>query len=120
VEEAWRTLKSALRLRPVYHWAPHRIHAHVALSVLALLLERVAEHACADTLTGSAGPSPVKPTAKLANAKCLTCMVFLLRLFPARLRTGNAWVLLGEPPAPAVRGCTTDALGGCQGWVARQ
>ncbi len=22
VEEAWRTLKSCLRLRPVYHWAP--------------------------------------------------------------------------------------------------
>jgi transposase len=49
VEQAWRSLKSGLKLRPVYHWAPHRIHAHVALSVLALLLERVAEHACADT-----------------------------------------------------------------------
>src|SRR5215510_14360710 len=41
VEEAWRSLKSGLRVRPVYHWAVHRIHAHVALSVLALLLERV-------------------------------------------------------------------------------
>ena len=49
VEQGWRTIKSGLRLRPVYHWAVHRIHAHVALSVLALLLERVAEHACADT-----------------------------------------------------------------------
>lgn len=49
VEQAWRTLKSGLRLRPVFHWAPHRIHAHVALTVLSLLLERVAEHACADT-----------------------------------------------------------------------
>jgi len=49
VEEAWRTLKSGLRLRPVHHWAPHRIHAHVAIAVLALLLERVAEHACEDT-----------------------------------------------------------------------
>lgn len=49
VEEAWRRLKSGLRMRPVYHWAVHRIHAHVALTVLALLLERVAEHACADT-----------------------------------------------------------------------
>jgi hypothetical protein len=36
VEEAWRPLKSGLRLRPVSHWAVHRIHAHVALSVLAL------------------------------------------------------------------------------------
>ena len=49
VEEAWRTLKSGLRLRPVFHWAPHRIHAHVALTVLSLLLERAAEHACGDT-----------------------------------------------------------------------
>src|SRR5262249_55528798 len=49
VEEAWRTLKSGLRVRPVYHWAVHRIHAHVALSVLALLLERVIEHAGGDT-----------------------------------------------------------------------
>lgn len=49
VEEAWRTLKSGLRLRPVFHWAVHRIHAHVFLTVLALLLERLAEHACTDT-----------------------------------------------------------------------
>ena len=27
-EQAWRQLKSGLRLRPVYHWAVHRIHAH--------------------------------------------------------------------------------------------
>jgi hypothetical protein len=32
VEQAWRTLKSGLNLRVVFHWAPHRIHAHVALS----------------------------------------------------------------------------------------
>jgi len=49
VEEAWRSMKSGLNLRPVFHWAPHRIHAHVAITVLALLLERVAEHACGDT-----------------------------------------------------------------------
>ncbi len=49
VEEAWRSLKGGLRLRPVYHWAPHRIHAQVALTLLALLLERTAGHACDDT-----------------------------------------------------------------------
>jgi hypothetical protein len=49
VEEAWRTLKRGLQVRPVYHWAVHRIHAHVALNVLALLLERVVEQACGDT-----------------------------------------------------------------------
>ena len=49
VEQAWRDMKSGLELRPVFHWAAHRIHAHVAITVLALLLERTAEHACADT-----------------------------------------------------------------------
>ena len=49
VEQAWRSLKSGLRMRPVFHWAPHRIHAHVSLTVLSLLLERVAENACSDT-----------------------------------------------------------------------
>ncbi len=49
VEQAWRTLKSGLRLRPVHHWVPHRIHAHVSITVLALLLEGVAERACGDT-----------------------------------------------------------------------
>jgi len=49
VEQAWRDMKSTLDMRPVFHWAPHRIHAHVAITVLSLLLERTAEHACADT-----------------------------------------------------------------------
>ena len=49
VEQAWRSLKSGLRLRPVHHWAPHRIRAHVAITVLALLLERMAEKACGDS-----------------------------------------------------------------------
>jgi transposase len=49
VEQSWRELKSGIRLRPVFHWVAHRIHAHVRLSVLSLLLERVAEQACQDT-----------------------------------------------------------------------
>ena len=49
VEQAWRQLKSGLRLRPVYHRVAHRIHAHIALSVMGLLLERMAEQACGDT-----------------------------------------------------------------------
>ncbi|MFO1293196.1 MAG: hypothetical protein U1F07_08985 [Rubrivivax sp.] len=31
------------------HWAAHRIHAHVAITVLSPLSERTVEHACADT-----------------------------------------------------------------------
>jgi hypothetical protein len=33
----------------VFYWALHRIHGHVARTVLALLLERVAEQTCGDT-----------------------------------------------------------------------
>ena len=49
VEEAWRTMKSGLKMRPVYHWVPHRIHAHIAITVLSLLLERVIEQSGQDT-----------------------------------------------------------------------
>jgi len=49
VERAWRLLKSGLRIRPLFHWAPHRICAHVSLTMMALLLERLAETACGDT-----------------------------------------------------------------------
>jgi hypothetical protein len=48
-EQAWRRMKSGLQMRPVFHRLEHRIRAHIALNVLALLLERVAEHACGDT-----------------------------------------------------------------------
>ena len=37
VEACWRQMKSGLRMRPVYHWTPHRIRAHVMLCVLGLL-----------------------------------------------------------------------------------
>jgi hypothetical protein len=49
VEQCWRQLKSGLRMRPVFHWRAWRIHAHVSISVLALLLERVAEIRAGDT-----------------------------------------------------------------------
>ena len=48
-ERAFRLLKNGIRIRPIFHWRPHRISAHVSLSILALLLERIAENACGDT-----------------------------------------------------------------------
>ena len=44
VESAFRTLKSNLSLRPVYHTKDDRIRAHVLLCWLALLLVRIAEN----------------------------------------------------------------------------
>ena len=71
VEQAWRMLKSGIKIRPCCrgevdetcsrrrgagrpplqapHWAPHRICAHVSLTMISLLLERIAENACGDT-----------------------------------------------------------------------
>jgi hypothetical protein len=49
VEQCWRQLKSGLRMRPVHHYRPWRIQAHVTISVLALLLERMAEIRAGDT-----------------------------------------------------------------------
>jgi len=43
VERAWRTLKSELDMRPMYHRKRDRIEAHVLLCWLALLLVRVVE-----------------------------------------------------------------------------
>lgn len=43
VESCCRTIKSGLRTRPVFHWRPHRVSAHVSLRVLALLVERIPE-----------------------------------------------------------------------------
>ena len=49
VEACWRQMKSGLRMRPVFHYRAWRIQAHVSISVLALLLERVAEIRAGDT-----------------------------------------------------------------------
>jgi len=49
VEDCFRDLKSDIRIRPMYHYAPHRIKAHVSLCMIALLLERMVERACDDT-----------------------------------------------------------------------
>ncbi|MFC1543953.1 IS1634 family transposase [Gemmatimonadota bacterium] len=43
IEQTWRTMKSVLRIRPVFHRTPERIRAHVYLCELALLLQRAAE-----------------------------------------------------------------------------
>lgn len=49
VEDAFRTLKTTLDLRPVYHRLDDRIRAHVLLCWLALLLIRVAEYRTGQT-----------------------------------------------------------------------
>jgi Transposase DDE domain len=49
VERGWRDMQSILDLRPVYHRLEERLHAHVLLCWLALLLVRVAENQAGQT-----------------------------------------------------------------------
>jgi len=51
VENAFRTLKTTLELRPVYHRLEDRIRSHILLCWLALLLVRVMENKTGQTWT---------------------------------------------------------------------
>ncbi len=51
VERGWRDMKQILDLRPVHHRLADRIHAHIILCWLALLLIRITETATGDTWT---------------------------------------------------------------------
>jgi transposase len=39
VERAFRSLKTTLELRPVYHWKEKRIYGHIVLCFLALVMQ---------------------------------------------------------------------------------
>lgn len=43
VEESFRIAKSTLQARPIFHWAPRRIRAHILLCFMNLFLERFLE-----------------------------------------------------------------------------
>jgi hypothetical protein len=48
IESCFRRLKqTGLELRPMFHWSPRRIEAHVKLCILALQMQRAAELRCA-------------------------------------------------------------------------
>lgn len=44
VEESFRITKHDLKIRPVYHWKPERVKAHLAISFAAYMLTRYLEH----------------------------------------------------------------------------
>jgi transposase len=50
IESCFRRMKTTgLEVRPMFHWMPHRITAHVKLCVLALMIQRAAEIATEQT-----------------------------------------------------------------------
>ena len=44
VEESFRITKHDLKIRPVYHWKPSRVKAHIAISFTSLLIVRHLEY----------------------------------------------------------------------------
>ena len=44
VEESFRITKHDLKIRPVYHWKPSRVKAHIAICFAAFMLTRYVEH----------------------------------------------------------------------------
>ena len=44
VEESFRITKHDLKIRPIYHWKPQRIKAHIAISFTAYMLARHLEY----------------------------------------------------------------------------
>lgn len=44
VEETFRISKHDLRMRPIFHWTPRRIHAHIAICFMALMCMRLMEY----------------------------------------------------------------------------
>ena len=50
IESCFKKMKTtSLEVRPMFHWMPHRITAHVKLCVLALMIQRTAEIATEQT-----------------------------------------------------------------------
>ena len=50
IERSFRTIKSFLEIRPVYHRKSERIEAHVLVCVLSLLLSRIMENPAKRTI----------------------------------------------------------------------
>lgn len=44
IEESFRMNKHDLRMRPIYHWSPHRVKAHIAISFMAFVCVRYLEY----------------------------------------------------------------------------
>jgi transposase len=44
VEESFRITKHDLKIRPIYHWTPRRVKAHLAISFTAYMLTRYLEY----------------------------------------------------------------------------
>jgi transposase len=49
IEEAFRVNKHNLKMRPIYHWNPKRIHAHIAMCYMAFAVLKLIQYKVALT-----------------------------------------------------------------------
>jgi len=54
VEKDFQTIKSLIKLRPIWHHTDKKVRAHVTVCILALLLERLLDRALPNTTSGAA------------------------------------------------------------------
>jgi len=96
VEQAFRTLKTTLELRPNYHSKDERIRCHIFLCFLALVLARIAEYK-----TGSNWPSIRQEMSRLQLGQFLIDHKTVSQLTELTLQQKNILKQLGikEPAA---------------------
>ena len=62
IEESFRIMKSALEVRPIYHWTEDRIRGHFVVCFLAFLLERRLEQKLHNNHVEDAAPLRIRDT----------------------------------------------------------
>jgi transposase len=97
IERGWRSLKSTLLLRPVYHWTEERIRAHVFICVLALQVERWMRK----KLNGTSVPAAIRQLRQIKMVEIIDADG--KRLLPTRTTPEQKEILLKlSVPAPAI------------------
>ncbi len=103
IERRFRTLKDFLALRPVYHWTETRVRGHVALCVLAAVIEAIISR----DLANAGIEDPDKQGQHLSAARALR---ELQRIRRVTLTAGNRTITLTTRVSPHQRKIC-DAIG---------
>jgi len=70
IEESFRVNKCDLKMRPIFHWKPHRVKAHIAISFMAFVCVRYLEYRIA-TQSSKLSPEEIKKSLLLTQASIL-------------------------------------------------
>jgi len=98
IERCFRSLKSTqIHIRPMFHRLQRRIEAHIKLCVLALLIERIAEHRC-----GTSWPRLRHDLATLQAAEFRTATDRFFRRTEVTTQARSALKKLGVKPPSIV------------------